>query len=42
MKVSTYVMEEDDQVEAATELVMREVNKKKVVDAAVQKTLEIA
>jgi len=43
MKVSSYVMEEDEQVEALTELVTREVKRKKVADvAALQKALEIA
>jgi len=43
MKVSTYVVEEDEQVEAATELVTREVKRKKAVDAATLKNaLEIA
>jgi len=42
MKVSSYVMEEEDEVEAATELVSREVKKKKVVDAApLEKALAI-
>jgi len=43
MKVSTYVEEEDAQIEAATDLVSREVKRKKVADAAaLQKVLEIA
>jgi len=42
MKVSTYVEEEDSQVEAATDLVSRDVKRKKVVDiVALQKVLEI-
>jgi len=44
IKASTYVTEEeDDQIKAATDLVTREVRRKKVVDvAALQKVLEIA
>jgi len=43
MKVSTYVTEEDDEVEAAIDLVTREVGKKNVADvAALQQALEIA
>jgi len=43
MKVSSYAMEEEEEVEAATELVKREVKKKKVVDvAALEKALAIA
>jgi len=43
MKVSTYVEEEDAQVEVATDLVSREVKRKKAADvAALQKVLEIA
>jgi len=43
MKVSTYVEEEDAQVEAASDLVTREVKRKKAADAAaLQKVLEIA
>jgi hypothetical protein len=43
LKESTYVMEEDDQVEAATELVTREVRRKKAADtaAALQKHLRL-
>jgi hypothetical protein len=37
LKESTYVMEEDDQVEAATRLVTREVKRKKVDDVAALK-----
>jgi len=33
MKVSSYVMEEEEEVEAATKLVTREVRRKKFVDA---------
>ena len=40
MKVSSYVMEEEEEVEAATELVTREVRRKKV--SQLQKALEIA
>jgi len=43
MKVSSYVMEEEEEVEAATELVTREVRRKKAVNVvALQKALEIA
>jgi len=43
MKVSSYVMEEEEEVEAATELVTREVKRKKTVDVTtLQKALEIA
>jgi len=44
IKVSTYeIEEEDDQIEAATDLVTREVRRKKAADAAaLQKALEIA
>jgi len=43
MKVSTYVIEEDEEIEAATDLVTREVKRKKAADAAaLQKVLEIA
>jgi len=43
MKVSNYMIKEDAQVEAATDLVTREVIKKKVFDvAALQQALEIA
>jgi len=42
MKVSTYVMEEDAQIEAAIDLVTREVRKKKAVDAALLQALKIS
>jgi len=43
MKVSSYGMEEEEEVEAATELVSREFTKKKAVDAAdLEKALAIA
>jgi len=43
MKVSSYVMEEEEEVEATAELVTREVIRKKVVDSYVlHKALEIA
>jgi len=43
MKVSSYMMEKEEEVEATTELVRREIRKKKVDDAAaLQKALEIA
>jgi len=43
MKFSTYVMEEDDQIEATTELVSREVRRKKATNVvSLQKALEIA
>jgi len=43
MKVSTYVIEEDEEIKAATNLVTREVKRKKATDdAAIQKVLEIA
>jgi len=43
MKVSSFVMEEDEQVEAVTELVTREVKWKKAPDVVgLQKALEIA
>jgi len=43
MKVSSYAIEEEEEVEAATKLVTREVKKKKAVDAAaLEKALEIA
>ena len=42
MKVSSYVMEEEEQVKAATEFVTREVRGKKAADAvALEKALEI-
>jgi len=42
MKVSTYVIEEDEEIKVATDLVTKEVKRKKVVDvAALQKVLEI-
>jgi len=43
MKVSSYVMEEEEEPEAVTELVPREIGRKKAIDAAaLQKALEIA
>jgi len=43
MNVSAYVTAEDAEVEAATDLVTREVRKKKVVDAvSIEQALEIA
>jgi len=43
LKVSTDEMEEDDQIEAATDLVTREVRRKKAADVvALKKALEIA
>jgi len=43
LKVSDYVMEEDDQVEVATDLVTREVRRKRAADeATLQKASEIA
>jgi len=43
LKVSTYVTEEDEEIEAASDLVTREVKSKKAADvAALQKALEIA
>lgn len=43
MKVSTYVMVEEAQIEAATDMVTREVRRKKVADdSALQKAPEIA
>ena len=43
LKVSTDEMEENDQIEAATDLVTREVSRKKAADAvALQRALEIA
>jgi len=42
MKVSSYAMEEEEEVEVATKLVTREVRRKKAVDAAaLEKALEI-
>jgi len=43
MKVSTYVIEEEEEIEATTDLVTREVKRKRAADeAALQKALEIA
>jgi len=43
MKVSSYAMEEEEEVEAVTELVSREVKKKKAPNvAALKKALAIA
>jgi len=43
LKVSDYVMEEDDQVEAATDLVTRKVRRKRAADeATLKKASEIA
>ena len=43
LKVSTYVREEDEEIEAASDLITREVKKKKAADAAAsQKALKIA
>jgi len=42
MVISSYVMEEEEEVEVATELVTREIRRKKAVDAtALEKTLKI-
>jgi len=43
LKVSTYVREEDEEIEASSDLITREVKRKKAADAAaLQKALEIA
>jgi len=41
LKVSTYVIEEDKEIETTSDLVTREVKRKKVVDAAAQKVIEL-
>jgi hypothetical protein len=41
MKVSTYLMEGDAQIEAATDLVTGEIRKKKAADAVLQQAIEI-